>query len=341
MVEMNAEVRDRISVAPEVDAEGCVSRGFGAVRGAANLTKVAVGSELLDFSSLTGRYSLGSDFTEASWSGPGLDNNATILAQVLATGKLLWATRLSGFSASGSATLSTSERDAATAQFYLGRTLSTTTALSTNSLLGQLCFTRLTQGTLWSAKVANAYGEEKLERQSCHITKTNKLPAYSPERFAPINAGSSSFNWSGVGALNFQSGTSCRWTGSTTAGLLAFLNPASAVTPTSIPPLYLTAEDPAGEGSYVWTLNVSGAGTVKTANYSATDSQPNLTLRLDRTRGEWTGSYVSPSTRLRRTLSGVLARPPEEDSLRGAGWVELGTIPSTQTSGWRLELTAP
>jgi hypothetical protein len=295
----------------------------------------------LDFSSLTGRYTLGSDFSEASWSGPGLDNNATILAQVLATGKLLWATRLSGFTGSGSATLSTSDRDAATAQFYLGRTLSTTTALSTNSLLGQLCFTRLSQGTLWSAKVANAYGEEKLERQSCHITKTNKLPAYIPDRFAPINAGSSSFNWSGVGSLNFQSGTNCRWTGSTTAGLLAFLNPASAVTPASIPPLYLTAEDPAGEGSYVWTINVSGTGTVKTANYSATDSQPTLTLRLDRTRGEWTGSYVSPRTRLRRTIAGVLARPPEEDSLRGAGWVELGTIPSTQTSGWRLELTAP
>jgi hypothetical protein len=340
-VELNAVVRDRISVPPETDPEGCVSQGFGAVRGVTSLT------EKLNFTSLVGRYALGSDSGSMHGSGPGADNNATVLAQVLTTGKVLWATRLSGFTGSGSATLSTTEQAAATAQFYQARTLSTTKALSTNSLLGQLRFDKIEGGSLWSAKVAAAYDTDKLERQSCYITKVAKppevakLPVYNGELFDVGIAGSPAFNWSGVQLLDFQAGTSCRWTGATTAGLLSFLNPASASAPTSIPPLYLIAEDPAGDGTYVWTITVSASGTVKATNYSATDLQPTLTLRLDKTRGEWLGSYVSPVTKQRRTVAGVLARPESEDSLRGAGWVELGTIPATRTGGWRLELNAP
>jgi hypothetical protein len=339
-VELNALVRDRVSVAPEVDEEGCVSQGFGAIRGATKLTEVAVGAVKRDLSALVGRYVLGSEFGLLQGSGPGADNNATILAQVLSTGKVMWASRLSGSTGSGSATLSTADGEVVGAQFYEGRTLSSTTVLSTNSLLGQLRFEHLTGGTLWSASVAASSTVDKLERQSCYITKSNKLPVYEGVRFDLSSAGSSSFNWSGVQLLDFQYGTSSRWTGATAAGLLAFLTP-SGSSATSIPPLYLTAEDPAGEGTYVWTITVSSAGMVKATNYSATDAQPALTLRLDKTRGEWTGSYVSPLTKLRRTIAGVVARPSNQDALRGAGWVEQGTVPSTQSSGWRLEFTAP
>jgi hypothetical protein len=336
-VELNAVVRDRISVPPDTDAEGCVSQGFGAVRGVTSLA--AVGTGKLNFTSLVGRYALGSDSGSMHGSGPGADNNATVLAQVLTTGKVLWATRLSGFTGSGSATLSTTEQEAATAQFYQARTLSTTKALSTTSLLGQLRFEKIEGGSLWSAKASAAYDTDKLERQSCYVTKdVTKVPVYDGDRFDLGIAGSPTFNWSGVQLLDFQAGTSCRWTGSTTAGLLSFLNPATATAPVSIPPLYLIAEDPAGEGTYVWTIAVSASGVVKT--YSATNSQPALTLRLDKTRGEWLGSYVS-ANKLRRTVAGVLARPEGEDSLRGAGWVEMGAIPATQTGGWRLELNAP
>jgi hypothetical protein len=339
-VELNALVRDRVSVAPEVDEEGCVSQGFGAIRGATKLTEVAVGAVKRDLSALVGRYVLGSEFGLLQGSGPGADNNATILAQVLSTGKVMWASRLSGSTGSGSATLSTADGEVVGAQFYEGRTLSSTTVLSTNSLLGQLRFEHLTGGTLWSASVAASSTVDKLERQSCYITKSNKLPVYEGVRFDLSSAGSSSFNWSGVQLLDFQYGTSSRWTGATAAGLLAFLTP-SGGSATSIPPLYLTAEDPAGEGTYIWTITVSSAGMVKATNYSATDAQPALTLRLDKTRGEWTGSYVSPLTKLRRTIAGVVARPSNQDALRGAGWVEQGTVPSTQSSGWRLEFTAP
>jgi hypothetical protein len=340
-VVLNASVRDRISVPPEVDEEGCVSNGFGAVRVVTKLSEVALGSVKADLGLLVGRYALGSDSGAMHGSGPGADNNGTLLAQVLATGKVLWATRLSGFTGSGSATLSTGDRDEATAQFYQSRTLSTTNALSTNSLLGKLCFKRLAGGTLWSAGVAVGDGDDKLEKQSCYITKSGKVPVFDAERFDLGGVGSPSFNWSGVQLLDFQFGATCRWTGSTAAGLLEFFKPAGAGLAGGIPPLYLTAEDPAGEGPYVWTIAVSSGGIVKATSTSGAGMQPTLTLRLDKARGEWVGSYVSPLTKLRRTMAGVVARPGGEDLLRGAGWVELGAIPSTQTSGWRLELASP
>ena len=109
--------------------------------------------------------------------------NGTLLAQVLATGKVLWAKRLSGFTGSGSAPLSTRDRAEAAAQFYQSPTLSTTNALSTNSLLGKLCFKRLAGGTPWCAGVAVGDGEDKLERQSCHITKSSKASVFNAERF--------------------------------------------------------------------------------------------------------------------------------------------------------------
>lgn len=340
-VVLNATMLDRISVPPAIDAEGCVSRGVGAVRGATKLDGVLVGATSVDFSSLVGRYVLGSDFALMQGGGPGEDNNATILAQVLATGKVLWASRLSGFTGSGSATLSMPDRESATAQLYEGRTLSSITVHSTNSLLGQMRFRRLTGGTVWESSVGTAAGDDKLERQSCYITKANKLPVYEGVRFDLSSAGFSSFNWSGVRSLDFQYGTTCRWTGSTAAGLSAFLNPDGTGTTAGISPLYLVAEDPAGEGTYAWTVSVSSTGVVKASNYSATDVQPALTLRLDRTRGEWVGSYLSPVTRQRRAISGVVARPGGGDPLRGAGWVETGATPATQTAGWRLELTPP
>jgi hypothetical protein len=282
-------------------------------------------------------------------SGPGADNNATLLAQVLSTGKVLWTSRLSGSSGSGSATLSTTDPNELTAQIYQARTLSSTTVLSTSSILGQLCFARESGGTPWSVGVATAAGTDKLERQSCHIAKentsTNKGPVYRDTLFDLGAVGSSTFNWSGRQELDFQFGVGCRWTGSATAGLLAFLNASNAVSPTSIPPLYLSAEDPVSGETYVWTLTTSTTGTVKAVNYLSSAVQPVLSFRLDKTRGEWTGSFTSVSAssgaRLRCNLAGVVARPTDEDSLRGAGWVQVGTTPGVRTGGWRLDLTPP
>jgi hypothetical protein len=333
LVELNATVRDRISVAAETDGEACISQGVGAVRG---FTKLAG-----NFSSLEGRYVLGTGIGYSQSSGPNAENNAAMLVQVLSTGRVLWASRLTGATGTGSANLSTDDDLEAKAQFYEGRTLSSTTVHSTSSLFGELRFRSDITGGSWSAFVGSAAGEGLLERQSCYISKVAKAPVYDAARFDVSMAGDPSYNWSGVSLLSFRDGTSCRWTGATNAGLQAFLNPEGASASSPIPLLYLSAEDPDSEGTYLWTLAVSNTGTVKTANYSLTDSQPVLTMRLDRIRGEWSGSYVSPLTKKRRTLVGVLTRPASGGSLRGAGWVELGVLPSTLSSGWEIDLDPP
>jgi hypothetical protein len=336
-VELNALVRDRVSVPPDVDEEGCVSQGTGAVRG---LTKLPVEFGTAGFGALEGRYAIGADFSIEDGSGPGLDNNATLLAQVLKTGKVLWASRLSGSTGSGSATLSTTAADSAVAQIYLGRTSSTSRILSTNSLLGQLRFQQVSGGTAWSAGVLTANGEDKLERQSCYVSKASGTPVFSGG-FDPGVLGTPDFRWSGVKVVDFQSGTSCRWPGSAAKDVTAFFNPGSDAPAAGIPPLYLTAKDPVGEETYVWTVNLSPTGTVRVANYASSSPQPTLTFRFDKTRGEWAGSFLSPGTRLRCNLYGVVARPLDDDSLRGAGWVETGALPSTRTGGWRLDLLPP
>ncbi len=337
--ELSAFVRDWVSVPPYLGEAGCKSEGNGAVRGLTKLTGVPVESGTVDFGSLEGRYAIGSDFTIESGSGPGLDNNATLLAQVLKTGKVLWTSRLSGSTGSGSATLSTTSADAARVQIYQGRTSSTSKFLSTTSLLGQLRFQLVSVGTVWSAGVATAHGDDRLERQSCYVSKISGKPVFD-NGFDFAGLETAGFRWSGAQAVDFQNGTSCRWPSPTALGLKTFFNSGSGIPVAEIPPLYLTAEDPVLGDIYVWTVAMSATGTVRVANYTST-VQPTLTFRFDKTRGEWAGSFVSPGTRLRCNLVGVVARPSDEEPLRGAGWVDTGVLPATRTGGWRLELLPP
>ena len=337
--ELSAVVRDRVSVPLDVDEEGCVSQGFGAVRGLTKLSVVPVESGTAGFGSLEGRYVIGSDFSPEDESGPGVSNNATLLAQVLKTGKVLWASRLSGSTGSGSATLSTTAADSAVAQIYQGRTSSTSKILSTTSLLGQLRFQVVSGGTAWSAGVLTANGDDKLERQSCYVSKSGGTPIFD-DGFYLDNVETPAFRWSGVQVLDFQNGTSCRWPGTAANDLKAFFHLGSGEPPEGNRTFDLTAKDPVGEETYVWPVTLSPTGTVRVANNASSSPQPTLTFRFDKTRGEWTGSFVSPGTKLRCNLYGVVARPLD-DSLRGAGWVETGALPSTRTGGWRLELLPP
>jgi hypothetical protein len=269
-----------------------------------------------------------------------LDNNAILLAQVLKTGKVLWTSRLSGSTGSGSATLSTTAADTAFVQIYQGRTAATSKVVSTTSLLGQLRFQLSSDGTLWNAGVLTANGDDKLERQSSYVSKSEGTPIFD-DGFSLDNVETPLFRWSGVHALDFQNGTTCRWPGSTAKDLNGFFSLGGGTLSTGSSVLYLTVQDPVGEETYVWTITLSATGTVKAANYRSSVAQPTLTFRFDKTRGEWTGSFVSPSTKVRYRLSGMVTRPAEDNPLRGAGWFESGVVPAIRTGGWRLELLPP
>jgi hypothetical protein len=337
-VELSALVRDTWSARSQGES---LSQGSGAVRGLTKLTGVLLGGGSADLSSLAGRHAIGSEFGLMWRSGPGADNNATLFAQVLPTGKVVWGSRLSGSTGTGSATLSGTSQEAVFAQIYQGRTTSAG-PLSTSSLLGQLRFERASGGTSWSASVLTSSGDDRLERQSCYVKRdTNGAHAFDPELFDLAKAGSSGFNWSEVRALDFQGGSTCRWPGSAGRDLAAFFNVQSSIVAASPAPLYLTAEDPEGGQTYVWTIAMSATGMVRASNYFPATVQPTLTFRLDRTRGEWTGSFISTGTRLRCSLFGTVVRPGDGGPLRGAGWLEAGVVPATRTSSWKLDLVAP
>jgi hypothetical protein len=105
--------------------------------------------------------------------------------------------------------------------------------------------------------------------------------------------------------------------------------------------LYLTLDDPQGDGTFVWSVSVSGSGALKAAPYGLSGAQPALTLRLDKTKGEVSGSYVSLVSKARRTIAGALVLSPTNSDVRAEGWVETGVLPATRSSTWRMELTPP
>jgi hypothetical protein len=331
---LSAIVRDRVSVPFEADPEGSVSTGTPTVRVVSKLTGVVAESRTVDFLGVSGRYVIGADFGPKPQGGPGEDNNAVLFVQVLPSGKLLWTCCLSGFKGSGFATLSTTTGGAPVAQLFLGRTFSTTGALSTTSLLGQIRFETETGNGQWRARVSTLNGDDKLERQSCYLTKESGTPIYDPERFAPSMLGTSRFNWACARSLDFQDGTSCRWGSSTPNHLPAFFSRDDSAS--IVPPLRLEVDDlGGGEPPYAWNLTMSPTGTIRAVAADPSRATPTLMFRLDKSKGEWSGAFLLKGKKTRCNLAGVVVRTTDSFDLRGVGWAEVGTLPATQTVGWR------
>jgi hypothetical protein len=324
--QLNARVRDRVSL-PD-DEEGALSAAVG---GSKLLTKIA--PEMAD---VVGRYNFVPNSSLSQESGPGSDNNSYILVQVLNTGRILWTSRQSGSAGSGSAGLRLRAGSALVAQFYEGRAASSTATYSSTSLLGELSFSK--SEAAWKPSVSAGYWEGQLEKQSSYVSKVDKVVTYDSLRFDSGSAFSAAFNWTRATLLDFGDGA-CAWNGTAKDWLKFFWEP-SVVAPV----LYLTAEDPAGEGGvFTWSISLSSAGVIKASPYVPGGSQqPVLSLRLDRTKGEWTGSYLPSNSKVRRTLVGasIWTQIPQ-DPLRAAGWVELGVLPALRTSAWKLENTPP
>jgi hypothetical protein len=332
-VSLSALLRDHFSVPVDANSEGCLSTSSPTVRGISKLTGVVVESGTIDFNGLAGRYVIGSDFGAKAQVGPGEDNNAVLFIQALPSGKVLWNARLSGFTGSGSAILSTTDANVPVAQLYLGRTVSSAAALSSTSLLGQIRFETASGGGQWLARVSTLKGDDKLERQSCYLSKVSRVAVYDPERFDPSLRGTSRFNWSSAQLLDFQNGTSCRWAGSAPTQLLAFFAPDGSAP--IVPPMRLEVDDPDGGEPYAWNLTMSPTGTVRAAATDTSKATPALMFRLDKSRGEWSGSFLPAGKKTRCNLAGVVVRTTNNFALRGAGWAEVGALPSTQTVRWR------
>jgi len=329
---LNATLTDTASVAGGVAS---ISQGSGGLRCLSKLSDANAGGQTVNMSAASGRYVVSADTGSLELS-PAENNLAQIFLQVLPTGRVLWTTNLAGYSGSGSAGLAAADSATLVAQFYEGRSVSGAKSLSTHSLLGLLKFSKSDQ-PIWGASFGDETTDGYLERQAAYLTRDSaRALVYSDEFFATPSSATS--NWSKAAVLSFGAGDGCRWEGSTKDTLASFLwpeyQPGLAV-PTA--PFLLSVADPLGEETFVWKVAISSTGTVRASPYPADSLQPALTLRLDRTRGLWTGSYVYPALRgVRRTLFGASLKSLGNPDLRARGWSEMGVLPATRTGSWEL-----
>jgi sugar lactone lactonase YvrE len=301
--ELTATLTDTVSLpSPSV----CVSTAAGLRR-----TLVATGTLPAAYAAVAGRYTLSAP---AAVSATG-DNNGQFLVQVLASGRALWTSRLTGYSGSGSSGLTAPAPALLVAPLYEGRSTVGATLLSTSALLGELRWVQGLDGG-WDLALSGDRLEHARTKVSGSRVSGGFVGAYSATEFA---AGT---HLTGVRVLDFGGAADCRINGT----LLGTLFAAGA------PGLTFVSADPLGGGSlgFSWNVTVSSAGVVRTTGIAAGGvTPPVLSLRLDKTRGEWSGSYVSGG--VRRSLIGCVLDLPAS---RGRGWFESGTA----AGRWELRL---
>jgi hypothetical protein len=321
---LNVQVRDYASDQNpffETTAIGCT-----------RVTSLTAGANLTgDFTSLPGRYTLAADLNASS------RTEAYSLVQVLPSMRVLWTTRMPGYTGTGSGGIQLSDPQKPSVQFYEKSVSPTRTLFSSNSLLGVLAFQKVDGGS-WNAGFGAAGSSEGLERQTSCLNRRNEFPTVAIYD-AAFERGE---RWSGVEILSFLRGDEARWSGVTFTRVPSFFHP-SGQTPSggTVLTQTLTLRDRVVNGgtisftNYSWTLAVSENGMVR-VKPDAVANQPLLRLRLDKLRGEWIGSF-SPAGGLRRNIYGAAVDSGSNSTVIGRGWAEQGTsIPRTASGGWEL-----
>jgi outer membrane protein assembly factor BamB len=287
---------------------------------AASAVGVSVASELIRtvgtdgtppafWNSAVGRYMLSAPPANT----PDADQNAQIAVQVLPTGRVLWQSRLTGYSGTGAASLTALSGALINAPLYESRAASAGTLVATSALLGELQWKRALGGG-WEIGLESNRLEQPRSKVKGSRGSTGFVGEYSPVDFA---AGT---HYAGIRKISFDEAGTLRIPGNLLGALLG----------ADLPAMTLVSQDPLAGGSlgYTWSVTVSNTGAVRaTGVASGGVTPPSLSLRLDRVRGEWSGAYTAGG--VRRLLIGCVVDLPES---RGRGWFE-----SSGSSG-RFEL---
>jgi hypothetical protein len=201
------------------------------------------------------------------------------------------------------------------AALYEGRSTVGSTLLTTSALFGELRWVQASDGG-WDMALSGDRLEQARSKVAGGRGSGGFVGAYSATEFA---AGT---NLTGVRVLDFSGASDCR----VNSTLLGTLSGAGA------PGLTFVSADPLAGGSlgFSWNVTVSSTGVVRAAGIVAGGvTPPVLSLRLDKTRGEWSGSYVTGG--VRRSLIGCVLDVPAS---RGRGWFESGPA----AGRWELRL---
>ncbi len=298
-------------------ATGCVRLATGG----------PAGVEPASVSGLTGRYTLASDSASLE---EGFRTEAHTLVQVLPSMKALWASRMPGYTSTGSGGIQIAEPDRPLVQFYERALLSTLELSYSNSLLGELRFERDGAST-WRALFGSHLVPAGLERQTSCLNKRTTAPT------VPIydSGFASGTRWSRVERIGCLQGQGSQWSSAkATSGLPSFI-PTSGVRRLRLRDA-LTAAGTTSLVDYSWDLTVSTTGFVRVTSPVATAS-PLLRLRLDKVRGEWIGSFTAGGN-VRRNLFGTSIDSGSASTVIGRGWTEPASgTPRIPTGGWWLE----
>ena len=326
---VNVTVKDVAS--PGAGEDAWVSQSLSCVRSLTKLPPAETREGVsLDYSKAAGHYTVSAtDFDPTQIQA----NDAYVLVQVLASGKVLWASRSKGVLGSGSTGLRVTEGGLGSV-FYEGRSSSSSGLFKTTSLLGGLNFVFNSTTGGWSSVFGTEALAGKVEKQASCVFKSGGKLRYDD---------SEGKNWSGVTTLDFSNMDGAFLGNARVPSVPAFL------LGTSVAALKFTlsAQDPLldGDGNtvpYAWLVSVAASGKVSAVSLKddAGTSAPKLTLTFNRASGEFGGYYSSSSTgkSLRRNMWGSALISLSDDLLRARGWVESGTVPNLDTGGWTLQL---
>jgi hypothetical protein len=314
-----------------VRVNDAISKENGIFRSLANgCARLVTGSsstvEPVSVAGLAGRYTLSSDPGSTE---EGYRTDAYTLVQVLPSLRALWATRMAGYTGTGSGGVQIADPDQPVVQFYEKSLVNTNALFSSNSLLGELSFHRGSESS-WEPLVGSVLVPSRLERQTSLLNKRTTAPTV-PIYDGGFETGS---RWSRVEHLGFLQSEGSRWSGTKSSGLPAFF-PATAARTLKLRDV-LTSGGTTTTVDYSWNLTVTATGVVRITSPTG-PTAPLLRLRLDKIRGEWIGSFSAGAT-LRRNLYGAAIAPGAGSTVFGRGWAEpVAGTPKTPTGGWRLE----
>ena len=260
---------------------------------------------------------------------------AYLLVQNLPSGRLLWSTRMPGYSNSGSALVATSPTGAQSAALYESKTTKSPAGSAVNSLIGTLNLLRPEEpSSQWTACAGDTTFPGGLDWQS-------SLSSLSAPASTDAAAATPNSSFCERGLLLLAPEKSCQWVQRNGASLSS---PDLAALFASGPAV-LTVEDYSltdAQGAptlHSWNVSYSAGGLVAAGVPVAGVSPPGLSLRLANERGEITGLYGTSGTR-RRSFKGV-ALLSEGANLSAAGWVETNDAEGPNLSTWSLQMPPP